>query len=98
MVSALMEHNKKHLDISIKKLFPIVVAAAIWGPGWRGAKVTCFCNNQAVVPVMHSRSCRDKHLMHMLQCLFYYKAIGQFKLGCKHIPGGGSNDIASDLS
>ena len=47
---------EQHLDISIKKLFLIVIAATIWGPEWKGARVTCSCNNQAVVLVMQSRS------------------------------------------
>ena len=58
--------SEQHLDISTKELFSIVVAAAIWGPQWRGAKVTCFCYNQAVVSVMHSHLCQDKQLMHLL--------------------------------
>ena len=61
----------QHLDITVKELVPIVIAAAVWGPEWRGLRVTCLCDNQAVVAVMGSRSCRDRHLMHLLRCLFY---------------------------
>ena len=85
------------LDISIKELFPIVIAAVIWGLEWKGARITYFCDNQVVVSVMHSRSCCDKQLVHLLWCLFYYEAHGLFKIGCKHIPGS-RNGIADDLS
>ena len=46
-----------HLDITVKELLLLVIAAAIWDKQWRGAQVTCHCNNQAVVAVMGSRSC-----------------------------------------
>ena len=55
-----------HLDITVKELLPIVTAAAIWGKEWRGTQVTCHCNNQAVVAVMGSQSCRERHLIHLL--------------------------------
>ena len=86
-----------NLDISVKELFPIVVAAAVWDDLWRGANIICHCDNQVVVAVMGSRPCRDKQLMHLLQCLFYYEAHGQFRLYCRHVLGR-SNGIADDLS
>ena len=49
--------------------------------------ITCYCNNQRVVAVMNSRSSCDRHLMHLLRCLFFYEARGQFKLLSSHIPG-----------
>ena len=85
------------LDITVKELVPIVIAAAIWGSEWRGTQVTCYCDNQAVVAVMGSRSCREKHLMHLLRCLFFFEAHYQFRICCRHIPGS-RNGIADDLS
>ena len=86
-----------HLDIAVKELLPIIIAAAIWGKEWRGAQVTCHCDNQAVVAVMGSRSCRERHLMHLLRCLFFYEAHYEFKICCRHVPGS-CNGIADDLS
>ena len=54
------------LDISSKELFPIVVAAVVWGDLWRGSSIICHCDNQAVIAVMGSRSCHDEQLMHLL--------------------------------
>ena len=56
-----------------------------------------YCDNQTVVAVMNSRSSRDRHLMHLLRCLFFYEACRQFKLRCSHIPGS-DNGRADDLS
>ena len=85
------------LDISVKELIPIVMAAAIWGRGWKDSVITCFCDNQAVVAVLSSRTCRDRHLMHLLRCLFFFEAYGQFRIQCRHISGA-CNGKADDLS
>ena len=75
------------LSISVKEMLPIIMAAAVWGEQWRGRQATCFCDNQAVVAVLSSRSCREDHLMHMLRCLFYIEAYHGFSLRCVHVPG-----------
>ena len=85
------------LDISVKELTPVVLSAAIWGKNWSGRSVSCFCDNQAVVTVLNKRSCRDKHLMHLLRCLFFFEAQGQFRVYAKHISGS-CNGKADDLS
>ena len=38
--------------IAAKELLPLVIAAVIWGPQWRGSVVLCHCDNQAVVSVV----------------------------------------------
>ena len=85
------------LSISVKEMLPIIMAAAVWGEQWRGRQATCFCDNQAVVAVLSSRSCREDHLMHMLRCLFYIEAYHGFSLRCVHVPGA-SNRVADALS
>ena len=60
--------------ICVKELIPIVVATVIWGERWRGRRVLCRCDNQAVVAALNSRSCRENHIMHMLRCLFFFEA------------------------
>ena len=84
-------------DIAAKELIPIVVAAAVWGPSWSGTRVTCYCDNQAVVSVLQKRSCRDHHLMHLLRCLFFVEAHFCLELRGMHIAGS-CNAIADALS
>ena len=62
------------LDITVKELFPVVMAGAIWGHRWNGYHITNHCDNQAVVAVLNSRTSREKHLMHLLRCSFFYEA------------------------
>lgn len=54
-------------------------------------------DNQAVVAVLASRSCRDMDLMHLLRCLFFFEAEFQFNLVAVHIPGR-LNTLADNLS
>ena len=90
------EHSR-HLDISVKELIPILIAAVVWGKDWLGCRAVARCDNAAVVAVLNSRSCKDPTLMQLLRSLFFIEAKGQFKLSAIHIPGT-HNDLADDLS
>lgn len=45
--------------IAAKELLPILVASAIWGMQWKGLRVRCHCDNQAVVAVIRGGYCRE---------------------------------------
>ena len=87
----------RNLDIAVKELLPILLAVLIWGPAWRGQSVLCYCDNQAVVAILRSRSCKQQGLMHMLRCLFFIEAAHNFKLVATHISSG-ENNVTDDLS
>ena len=57
----------------------------------------CHCDNQAVVSVIRSRSCRDKKLMHLLRCLFFFEAYFGIRLQASHVAGV-NNGAADALS
>ena len=84
-------------QIAVKKLFPILIAAACWGSKWRGKNIRCRCDNMAVVNVMASRYSREYDLMHLLRCLFFFEAYFDFSAVAEHIPGV-ENGLADDLS
>ena len=85
------------LSITIKEMLPVILAAAIWGEQWHGKQAICYCDNQAVVAVLSSRTSREANLMHMLRCLFYIEAFHDFSLRCVHVPGV-TNRAADALS
>ena len=74
-------------SIAVKELLPIILAAGIWGPHWRGCTVCCCCDNEAVVSVVNSGVCRDKEIAHLMRCLFFIEAHFDFSLVAKHVPG-----------
>ena len=83
--------------IAAKELLPIVIAAALWGKEWRGKQVHGGCDNQAVVEALEARACRDRVLMDLLRCLFFFEATHDFQLVVSHVRGV-DNGIADDLS
>ena len=85
--------------ISFKELIPILIAALIWGRGWRGRIVVSFCDNEAVVSALSSRKANDPDLMHLLRCLFFIEATWQFTLVARHVRGrdnGAADAISRD--
>ena len=87
----------KPINIATKELFPVVVAAAIWGKHWSQSCVEFQSDNQAVVAALSNRSARDPQLMHLLRCLFFLEAHFGFEHRAHHRPGK-ENLIADALS
>ena len=83
--------------ITLKELAPLVIAVGIWGSHWKFQVVRCLCDNAAVVSILQARTCKNKEVMHLLRCLYFYEAHFQCKLIAEHIPGT-LNDRADDLS
>ena len=85
------------LPIMAKELLPVVLACAVWGKSWSGCRVTVLCDNQAVVACLHSRTCLDHHIMHMLRTLAFIEASSSFAL-CPQYISTTDNHLADDLS
>ena len=85
------------VNIAVKELIPIVLAAAVWGQWWQGGVVLCRCDNEAVVAVIKSRTSRDMELMHLLRCLAFIEAKFSCTIVAVHLPGV-NNSLADDLS
>ena len=79
--------NFADIMIAAKELFPIVMAAAVWGEYWAGCTVWCMCDNEAVVSVIRTGSCKEGHMAHMLRCLFFVEARFGFAVVSAHVPG-----------
>ena len=84
----------KIVNILEKELFPIVIAAAIWGKAWWACTVLCCCNNAAVVALINAGCCKHETAMHLVRCLFFFAAHFDFDIFACHIPG--SLNVAAD--
>ena len=69
---------------SILELVPIVIAAVIWGPEWKGSTVVIKCKNKSVVKLLNDRYSEEPHVMHMLRSLYFIEGWLQFKLIPQH--------------
>ena len=64
--------------ITVIELTLIVVACALWGPGWQGKMVRCLCDNDAVIIVLRSGTSKYPLVM---RCLY------QLYMDGTHLPG-----------
>ena len=62
------------LPITTKELFPVVIAAAVFGKLWSGHLVKFKMDNLAVVQVIQATYCKDPHLMHLIRLLVFFAA------------------------
>ena len=85
------------LNIAIKELIPVVVAATSFGNQWQGKLIQFTVDNMAVVHVLNSTYSKDPHLMHLIRILVFIAARCDFWFVAKHIEGQ-ANTIADDLS
>eukprot|EP00112_Aurelia_sp_Birch-Aquarium-sp1_P013521 Seg2871.1 transcript_id=Seg2871.1/GoldUCD/mRNA.D3Y31 product="Polyprotein P3" protein_id=Seg2871.1/GoldUCD/D3Y31 len=79
----------EQLNIAVKELIPIVLAAKIWGGGgsWLRHRVLFRCDNMAVVECLKKRSCKDRHLSYLLRELSLAAILHSFTFTAVHIPG-----------
>ncbi len=91
------DYRSSLLTIAEKELLPIVLACATWGRLWHGHRVTCRCDNQAVVACLRSRTSRSGGLMHLLRCLSFVEACYNMHIDAVYIDTH-ANHLADDLS
>ena len=85
------------LPIAVKELLPILVAGILWGHDWKGCRVLCQCDNQAIVACLRSRTSRQATIMHLLRNLAFVEARGRFVFHATYI-NTHENHLADDLS
>ncbi|XP_056104363.1 uncharacterized protein LOC130083381 [Rhinichthys klamathensis goyatoka] len=79
------------------ELYPLVVAAFLWGKEWTASSIVVHCDNEATVQCINKGRSHSPALMPLLRRLIWISACDQFILIAKHIPGS-KNQIADSLS
>ena len=85
------------LSIAYIELFPIVLAASLWGHPWFAKRVDFCFDNKAMVEVLRSHTSRDSNLMVLLRHLSLLAPRHSFVFASRHIPGK-SNAMADAIS
>jgi hypothetical protein len=84
-------------SIAAKELYPIVVAAQVWGHLWEGRRLVVNCDNAPTVGAIN-RGYSNKVVMgNMLRILMYFSMHNNFFLRARHVPGK-LNTLADLLS
>ena len=79
--------DNKAIHITWMELFPIVVAARIWGSAWSQKRVLFHTDNKAVVDIWYKQSSRVPVIMSLIRKLFLTAAQFNFHIAIAHIPG-----------
>jgi len=77
--------SDKH--ITVKELFPIVLATQVWAHLWRNHKVLFFTDNMAVVDIINSQTCKDPFTMTFVRRLVTTTLLNNILFRAKHVPG-----------
>ena len=74
-------------SMALQELFPVVIAAAVWGAGWTGRLVLCHSDNASVVTQVNRLHAHDPLVAHLLRCLALFQALHDFRLHAVYVPG-----------
>eukprot|EP00794_Sanderia_malayensis_P001375 gene1375-biopygen1124 len=85
------------INIAIKELIPIVLAAKLWGESWQRMRVAFRCDNMAVVHCLQNGTAKDRHLAFLLRELSILAITQHFTFTAIHLPGR-KNQAADALS
>ena len=72
------------LSIAYKELFPVVLAAHVWGPGWSHKHIMFQVDNEAVVHILNLGMSPDPNIMHLLRSLLKAAACFSFTFAAIH--------------
>ena len=79
--------SQRSESIAYKELFPIVLAANVWGSSWAKQHVLFRSDNEAVVSILNRRTSKIPILMRLLRNLLLSAARLNFSFSSEHIPG-----------
>ena len=74
-------------SIAYQELFPVVIAAHLWGSLWARKHILFRSDNEAVVAILMTRTSKVPALMHLLHDLLLLAARWGFTFTAAHVPG-----------
>jgi hypothetical protein len=93
----LLKGLDKSVSISFQELYPIVVAAILWGKFWARKRVQFHCDNEGTVFVLNKGRSKSPDIMKLMRKLTLVAAQNSFAYRACHIPGN-KNCVADALS
>jgi hypothetical protein len=79
------------------ELYPIVVAAVLWGKDWTGKRILFYCDNSAVVDIIKKHRSSDLKISSLVRTLCFCAAKNNFDAYSEHLAGA-KNITADALS
>ncbi|CAG2195976.1 unnamed protein product [Mytilus edulis] len=84
-------------SMAFLELYPIVVAAILWGKQWCGKKILFYCDNAATVHIIKKGRSKEPCIMKLMRRLTMCVVYNNFAVFSEHVPGA-SNIIVDALS
>ena len=84
-------------SIAFKELYPIVIAAMLWGKRWSRKRIMFHCDNLATVYILNKGRSPCPHIMKLMRRLVITATLHNFNFLGEHVPGV-KNSIADALS
>lgn len=75
------------VSMSFRELYPIVVAAILWGSRWHRKRILFHCDNLGTVHIIKKGRSKSKSVMMLMRKLTWCALINQFSVYAEHIPG-----------
>ena len=82
-------------DITLLELFPIMLAVDIWGNQLANSCVMSLIDNQALVSIINSQSCKSSQIMKLVRHLVLKCMPFNIHFKAKHIPD--KHNVLADL-
>ena len=84
-------------SMALFELYPIVLAAVLWGHMWSRKRIVVNCDNASVVDIINCGRSKIPFIMKFVRKLIWLEAQYSFVIRARHISGV-SNSIADSLS
>ncbi|KAK6178597.1 hypothetical protein SNE40_013350 [Patella caerulea] len=69
------------------ELYPIVVAAVLWGHTWTKKRIMFHCDNEATVHIFNKGTSKNSDIMKLMRSLIWSAAVNNYTIKSVHIPG-----------
>ena len=92
-----LDSGSRSPSSALHELYPIIIAAILWGHEWSGKSILIHSDNTAVVEILNKGRSRSLAIMQFLRRLTLFLAQHQSILRAAHVPGH-HNSIADSLS
>ena len=88
-------NSRKLASMAFMELYPIVVAAYIFGKEWRAKKIMFVCDNQSVVSILCKGRSKCPHIMKLMRTLTWLALVNNFYFSSIYIES--RKNIYADL-
>ncbi len=75
------------MSIALQELYPIVVAAILWGHKWSRKRIMLHCDNMAVVYIINKGRSPCDTIMKLMRRLVIISAMSNFQFVAVHVEG-----------